>query len=240
MPNTFVVYTNDNDRNPLLRIYFRTSMFEKGINVNRMIETVEALLNLTVRGVPGIIGTQVAKMDKHHMRMPDGGLKEQKIYYITTTGTNMEAILKLPYFDHNYTQSDSIQEVYRICGIAAANTKIVQELTAVVVDKCDVAHRHYTVYADEMTFSGLVTSIDRYGSAKRDAPIMLRISDSSPLAVIEESALLNAKDRLSGVSPPIMLGKNPRVGDLYNSFLLNESFIRKRMGSTNLTDMLTA
>jgi len=240
MPNTFVVYTNDNDRNPLLRVYFRTAMFEKGITVNRMIETVEALLNLTVRGVPGIIGTQIAKMDKHHTRLPDGSLSAQKIYYITTTGTNMEAILKLPYFDHNYTQSDSIQEVYRMCGISAANTKIVQELTLVVADKCDVAHRHYTVYADEMTFSGLVTSIDRYGSAKRDASFMLRISDSSPLAVIEEIALVNAKDRLSGVSPPIMLGKNPRVGDLYNSFLLNEAFIRKRMGSTNLADMLVA
>lgn len=237
-PNTFVVYSNDNDRNPILRIYFRTAMFEKGITVNRMTETVEALLDLTVRGVPGIIGAQVAKMDKHHTRLPDGSLKAETIYYITTSGTNMEAILKLPYFDHRYTQSDSIQEVYRMCGIAAANTKIVQELTLVVSDKCDVAHRHYTVYADEMTFSGLVTSIDRYGSAKREASFMLRISDSSPLSVIEDSALANARDRLTGVSPPIMLGKNPRVGDLYNSFVLNEEFIRKKMGTTNLTDML--
>lgn len=234
-PGTYVVYTNDNDRSPQLRIYVRTSMFDKGITLQNMKDLTNEILNLTVRGVEGIQGASVNDEPvKMHVRADDGSLKAEDIYYITTMGTNLEAILELPYFDHRYTQSDSIQEMYKVFGIASANTKIVQELKSVISSVNDkITHRHYTVYADEMTSSGLVTSIDRYGSAKRDAPILLRISDSSPVDVIMESALSHAKDRLSGVSPPIMLGKNPRVGDLYNSFVLNEAFIRELFGGQN-------
>jgi hypothetical protein len=89
------------------------------------------------------------------------------------------------------------------------------------------------VYADEMIYSGRITSIDRYGTAKRDASILLRISDASPISVIEESAINGATDNLKGVSPPLMLGKNPRVGDLYNSFKWDENFVDSNIKKTS-------
>ncbi len=77
-----------------------------------------------------------------------------------------------------------------------------------------------------MTFTGSVTSIDRYGSAKRDASILLRISDASPIAVIEDSATNGYSDLLKGVSAPITIGQKPIVGDLYNTFCLDEEFVK--------------
>ena len=119
--------------------------------------------------------------------------------------------------------------MFDICGITAGRQKIINELKHQVEGS---SHRHYTIYADEMTYTGVITSIDRYGSSKRESSMLVRISDASPVAVIEESAINGFVDELSGISPPIMIGKNPNVGDLYNSFELDEDFV-----SANIKDL---
>ena len=58
----------------------------------------------------------------------------------------------------------------------------------------------------------------------------------SPIAVIEESAVNATEDNLKGVSPPIMNGKNPRIGDLYNTFKIDEEFVKQNV--ENLEDIL--
>jgi hypothetical protein len=123
--------------------------------------------------------------------------------------------------------------VAKIYGIAAGKNKALNELRY-QVDKA--SFRHYTVYADEMTYTGSVTSIDRYGSAKRDASIMLRISDASPIAVIEDSATNGLTDNLKGVSAPVMLGAKAKIGDLFNTFCLDEEFVKQHV--RNLDTML--
>lgn len=228
-PDVHIVYTSDNAENIIVRIYMRSVMIRRPVITSDYIrEIADNIQNTVIRGVPGIRAAFVKDGTKT-VKAPDGSLEERAYHYIFTDGTNLEAILENPYIDPYTVQSDSIIEMYNIFGIGSSREKIIYEFRDQVGEP---SYRHFTVYADEMTVSGRVTSIDRYGTAKRDASIMLRISDASPISVIEESAINGVSDYLKGVSPPLMLGKNPRVGDLYNTFKWDEEFVDSQIKST--------
>lgn len=229
-PDTHIVYTSDNAENIIVRIYVRTIMIRKAnITTEIMRNLADDLQDTVIRGVQGIRATFVKEGTKT-VRGEDGALTERQYYYIFTDGTNLEAMLENPYINPYTIQSDSIIEMYDIFGIGASREKIIYEFRDQVGEP---SYRHFTIYADEMTFSGKVTSIDRYGTAKRDASILLRISDASPISVIEESAINGATDYLKGVSPPLMLGRNPRIGDLYNIFKWDETFVDNNIKKTS-------
>jgi DNA-directed RNA polymerase beta' subunit len=229
-PDTHIVYTSDNADNIIMRIYVRAIMIRKAIITTDIMESVaEDIQNTIIRGVQGIRATFVKEGNKT-VRADDGSLVERHYYYIFTDGTNLSAILENPYINPYTVQSDSIVEMYDVFGIGSSREKIINEFRDQVGEP---SYRHFTVYADEMIYSGRITSIDRYGTAKRDASILLRISDASPISVIEESAINGATDNLKGVSPPLMLGKNPRVGDLYNSFKWDENFVDSNIKKTS-------
>ena len=225
-PFTHIVYTHDNADRVIMRVYIR-NVFAKKSEVTRLQvrQLTNDMLDTVIRGVPGIQAAYVQATNVAKLQ-PDGSLKSTRIYNIFTDGTNMEAILENPYIDPTTAQSDSIIEMAEIFGIQCGRTKIIDELRHQV----DAAsYRHYTVYADEMVYPGYVTSIDRYGSKKRESSFMLQISDASPLAVIEEAALNSKSDPLRGVSPPIMVGKNPEIGDLYNTFKVDPTFVNDNL-----------
>lgn len=232
-PATHVVYSVDNSDNVIIRVYVRNIISKKAeINTDQMVELAEMLLSTVIRGIKGIKAAYVQEAARTELK-PDGSLSNENNYFIFTDGTNLEKVLGNPYIDPDSVHSDSIIEMNEVCGIAAARQKIISELKHQIEGS---SHRHYTIYADEMTFNGTVTSIDRYGSAKRESSVMLRISDASPIAVIEEAAANGYSDNLSGVSAPIMLGKSPNIGDLYNTFKLDEDFVSEHV--KNLSDVL--
>lgn len=229
-PYVFIVYTTDNADSIIMRIYFRNTISKKyTISKSKIIDIRNEMLKTVIRGVPGIYNTFVTKRMKNVIA-EDGSIETKEIYQIETTGTNLRRILENPYLDLTRVKTNSIIETAEVFGIAAARNKISNEL---YYQYDGAAYQHYLVYADEMTFTGEVTSIDRYGNTKRDAEIMARMSDASQISVIEEAAMNSAKDGLTGVSACIMMGKNPRVGTLYNSIVLDEEFIKKNTKSTS-------
>lgn len=238
-PFTHVVYSVDNSENMIVRIYLEQSntISKKSfITIKQMRDLVDGnkgILNTVVRGIDGINAAYVEEATRN-TRQPDGSIKPEKIFRIFCAGTNMNGILMNPFIDHKTAQSDSIMEMKEHFGIESGRLKGLQELREQIGDAA--SYRHFTIYVDEMSYNGDMTSIDRYGSAKRNSSIMLRISDASPLSVIEESAINAATDNLKGVSPPIMVGRNPHVGDLFNTFKLDESFLSGRI--KNLSTLL--
>jgi DNA-directed RNA polymerase II subunit RPB1 len=233
-PATHIVYSTDNSDSIIMRIYLRNAFVKKGItNVQQVTDIVDEFMALIVRGIEGINAAYVKEGSINELQ-EDGAIIKEKIFYIFTNGTNLEKILENPYIDPDNAQSDSIMEIYDLFGITAARNKIISELKHQVDGS---SHRHYTIYADEMTHTGVVSSIDRYGSSKRESSILLRISDASPVSVIEESAINAFTDDLSGISPPLMIGASPRVGSLYNPFKLDEDFVSERI--KNLDDVIS-
>jgi hypothetical protein len=121
--------------------------------------------------------------------------------------------------------TDAIQELASTLGIEAARYRIISEMRS-LVDKCNV--RHYMIYADEMTRTGRVTSIERGGLSLREANnVSLRAGTGAPVQVFTDAAVNTRCDTLSGVSGPLTFGEIPRLGTLYNSFAIDAEVIKK-------------
>jgi len=233
-PSTYVVYSANNADTAIMRIYLSNTFSKKAITLETVTDFVVELRDLVVRGVPGVKAAYV-KEGKRSVKTDDGSITSEKYYYLFTDGTNLERILENPYIDPNTVQSDSIQEMLELFGIGAACQKIRSELKHQIPK---LSNKHYAVYADEMTSTGTISQISRHGSAARKSSALQRISDANPINVIEETASINTRDKLTGISPAIMMGKSPRVGDLYNTFLINESFVKANV--KNLESILEA
>jgi len=232
LPFTYIVYTTDNADNMIMRIYIRSTVPKKGIvNWEYITDLVTndktGILKIIIRGIEGITAAYV-KEESRNMLHEDGAVKPEKINYIFTDGTNIKGVLMNAWIDKTNIKGDSVRENHEIYGLNAARNVIINELW----DQIGTASMcHFTLYADEMCYNGNITSIDRYGSEKRDSGMMQRISDANPISVIENSAVNAMTDPLKGVSAPIMVGRNPHVGDLYNSFKLDETFIEENVKS---------
>jgi DNA-directed RNA polymerase beta' subunit len=116
----------------------------------------------------------------------------------------------------------------RVLGIEAARRAIITGMSNLAIS--DINSRHYMLYADEMTVTGRVTSIESAGLRTREnSNILLRVGASSPMATLEEAALNNMVDAVSGVTAPLLLGSVPKVGSIYNSFQVNREFVKENV-----------
>lgn len=222
-PDTFIVYTPENSTQIVIRIYMRNTMFRGEVNINNVKNIKDQVLSTIIRGVDGITNTNVVKMIRNKINDDGSVTRGDNIWGISTNGTNMPGVLSNKYIDRYSLQTDAIQEISRILGVEAARQKIVSELRN-LVDVCN--HRHYLVYADEMTYTGKVTSIESSGLKNREASnILLRTGFSAPLATLEDAAINSLEDSVTGVTAPLIIGSTPRIGTLYNSYHINEEFV---------------
>ena len=229
-PELFIIYSPENSKEVFIRCYMKSNQFKQ---TNSYYETNilpldDNIRNVIVRGVKDIISTAVIDVVKH-LYTSDNRLELKKVYGIATVGSNLPAILSNVYIDPYRTQSDSIEETERVFGITAARNKIINEIMIAF----DSANRlHCTLFADEMTYSGSVTSIQKTGLQKREmANIMLRLSFQTPISVIQSAAISGMVDRISNISGPLIMGTNPSIGSTYNKLVVNEEFVSKNMAN---------
>jgi DNA-directed RNA polymerase II subunit RPB1 len=232
-PDLYVVYTPENAPEIIIRIYMRLSMkdirgntvFKGVIGTDNIVDLAKEILETIIRGVNGIINTNVVKREQTYIA-EDGSLAVKEIFGIETVGTNFYGVLSNRYIDGLRIQTDAIMETYRMLGIEAARLKIISELRK--LSPCN--HRHYLVYADEMTRTGRVTSIERGGLSAREASnYLLRIGFSSPIQTLEEASVNAVVDEVTGVTAPLLVGSIPRFGTLYNSIHIDAEMVRNNM-----------
>ncbi len=226
-PEVYFVHTPETAPKIIIRAYFSASLFK---NVHLSLKTIKNALdkinNCVVRGVDKIINTEVSELIKSYIDA-DGSIKNKKIYIIQTTGSNLAKILENPYIDPYATQSNSVTEIEEIFGIDAARNKIIAELMALMEN---ALYANCALIADEMTFSGSVTGIQKSGLAIREKEnVPLRMSFQSPLDVLKTAGLENARTKVTGISGPIILGQVSKVGTIYNDVVLNQEFIQKEL-----------
>lgn len=230
-PETFIIYNSEGSKEMIMRIYLR-NIQKQVINLDYLRKLIVKILNTSMRGVPGIHSCFVN--ETMNTVKENGNIINKKEYFISTSGTNLRGVFMLPWVDRYRTQTDSIEENVINFGIDAGRNKTISEYRNQVGD--GVSIRHFMIYADEMSWTGVVTSVNRHGSAKRDSSFLLRISDSSPIGIIETTSVNGAQDKLNGFSAPLMVGRNPYIGDLYNNFVLDEEFINEN--TNNIDDIL--
>jgi DNA-directed RNA polymerase II subunit RPB1 len=229
-PGVYTVYTGENDPDTIIRVYFRKTALKgiKNVTIDSVLALKDKMLQSIIRGINGIINAEATSLIRHHIA-PDGSiLRSQNLFGVMTTGTNITGVVNSDILgkriDIYNIQTDAIQEMYELFGIEAARAKIISELRELVAS-CN--HRHYLVYADEMTFTGEVTSIEAPGLKARDPNnILLRMGFKAPLNAMEEAAANHITTEIEGVSAPLMLGATPRVGTTYNDCVYNVDMLR--------------
>lgn len=221
----FIMYTPENAEQVYLRVYLRnvavrpTNQFYE-----EYVKPAIAQLKATViRGIDGILATQVVRVMRHEVDV-QGKLARGDAYGIYCTGNNMAELLAHPLVDPYRTQTDSITEIERLYGIAAARSKIINEIA---VTMPAASQFHSSVFADEMCYSGCVTSIQRVGLQKREmANVTLRLSFQTPVQVIQEAAINGMVDRITGISGPLIMGTNVQCGTAYNAVIVDQEAVK--------------
>jgi DNA-directed RNA polymerase II subunit RPB1 len=224
-PSIFFVYTPENADDIIIRCYIQNTITKHGatkINEEFIIELMNEMRKTVIRGVRGIKSTDVINLVKSYVD-DEGAISTKITYGIATNGSNLEDIMDNEYIDRYRSQTDSILEFESMFGIEAARHKIINELRK---EMSDVSKEHCTIYADEMTYSGHVTSIHRTGLQKREMNnVTLRLSFQSPIQVIENAATDGLIDKISGISGPLIMGSSPNIGTTYNKLIINEQFV---------------
>lgn len=216
-PEIFVVYTPINLDDIVIRIY--TTITNE---LDDIIQLSETISNSIIRGIDNIISTEVISVLQSYVD-EDLSIKNKKIYAIHTQGTNLEEVLNNPYVDKLKTHTDSIIEYFNMYGVAATREKIIIEMVKTLEG---VSKEHVSIYADEMLYSGIVTSIHKSGLQKREmSNVTLRLSFQSPIQTLEDACINGLVNNITGISGPLILGASPCIGTSYNKIIINEQFI---------------
>ena len=203
-PGIFIVHTPENSEKIILRVYIRAESIKGAVDQLSIESFKNSLLDIIIRGKPSIKYTNVVHMIRNEIK-PDGSIdRNANLFGIETIGTNLPEILINKFVDPYRTQTNSIEETALIFGIEAARYQIISELR-IIVDICN--YRHYAIIADEMTFNGKVTSIEKAGlDARERHNVLLRAGRSSPTPVFEDAGINTIKNKVYGISK-IMLVK---------------------------------
>lgn len=235
-PYMYIVYTPQNTDNLILRIYFRNEITKKAGTVDDYIKNLIPVIKSTVaRGVSGVKQATVVK-DKIPRTIvnQDGSLTTKSIYIIDTDGTNLEEVVTMNGINTQTLQSDSITEIAEQYGIEAARSVIMNELKIIVPSTMTdgLSHSHFTLYADEMTFTGTVTGIEKVGLSKREPNnCFLNMSMGKPIQEIENAAFKGTINPISGITSKLFIGQSPNIGSKYNTVTINENFVSQNVTS---------
>lgn len=239
-PGIFVAYTPEHAEHVILRVYLRNIMSKNMSQTKDIAPIAGTLLDTIIRGIHGIINANVVELPRHKVG-PDGAVVREVGYYgIRTLGTNLVGVLQHPAVDAPKVITDAIQEIAKVFGIEAARMRIATELRNLM--NLGINYRHFSIYADEMTWTGRVTSIEAGGlKARETSNILLRVGFSSPIATLEDASVRGSTDIVGGITAPFLIGSVPQIGTQYNKFHVNRDFIKANvMRPDDVLDSLIA
>jgi hypothetical protein len=155
------------------------------------------------------------------------------VFAVQTVGTNIYGVLSNRRIDPLRIVSSSLGDTEKIFGLAACRQTIVREIRRFMGSSAPNV-RHLLLYADEMTRTGRVTSLEKGGVNLRErGNVFLRMAMSAPTQVLQDAATGGASGRLYGVSSYLMLGRPPPLGTTWNEFSMDEEFIRSNKKSVD-------
>lgn len=234
-PDVYFTYNNEQSKVIHINAFVTLKMLGNEHNLDRMISFVDELLAINIRGIEGIVTAQVKK--RKITKIVNDKLEKVEEYYISTVGSNIVGCLAYAYetinnanikqyitIDPTRIQTDNISEVENIYGIEAARMKIVNELKNIIDD---LFVSYYLIYADEMTYTGEYTAIDKGGLTKRESNPLLGMAYEAPVVTLEKN--INNRDLIpvTGISGPMLMGTVPKIGTMYNDLIVDPEFVKK-------------
>jgi DNA-directed RNA polymerase subunit A" len=166
----------------------------------RLLEAMEALKVIHISGITGIKRALIKK--------EEGGE-----YVIYTEGTNLAEVLRVDGVDKTRTISNSIFEIYKVLGVEAARTVIMQEAGRTLSEQgLTVDLRHIMLVADVMTNEGDIQAIGRHGISGKKTSVLARAAFEITAAHLLRAAITGEVDELKGVAENIIVGQPITIG----------------------------
>ena len=137
--------------------------------------------------------------------------KDGDEYVVSTSGTNLKAILKHKAVDHTRTISNDIHEVAEVLGIEAARYVIIEELKKAYGDM-EVDLRHFSLLADLLTYDGYYEAVGRTGVAGKKGSVFARAAFEETGKHLTEAAIWGEVEHLKGVVENLIVGLPVKVG----------------------------
>ena len=228
----FVIHNRETDPQIRLRIYVRVGYFGKNQATEENLDNlISELLASPIRGVSGIQNVDVVPIIRQTIDPVTGGIVKNSVFAIKTVGTNIYGVALHRQIDPYSIISTSIGDTYKMFGIAAARQKIISELSA-TVESAKPSVRHIQIYADVMTCTSKVTSLEQSGLVTREKNNPLLLSAlADPGKHLREAAVRGKTNTIYGAAAALMVGDVPKYGTYYCNVSVNEEFVKKNTKS---------
>jgi DNA-directed RNA polymerase subunit A" len=127
---------------------------------------------------------------------------------ITTKGSNLSEILKVPEIDTDRTFTNDILEINKVFGIEAARASIVRELSFTFESNgIDINKRHIAILADLMCFNGKVKGVVRTGITGEKKSPFARASFEETVKHILNASFSNERENFKGIIENLIVGQ---------------------------------
>ncbi len=165
----------------------------------RLQRMVELLRETKIKGIDGIRRAIIR-------RKGDG-------YVLYSEGSNLSAILELPFVDPAKTTTNNIMEIYEVLGVEAARNAIVKEASETLGEQgLTVDIRHIMLVSDIMTNDGDVKAIGRHGISGRKSSVLARAAFEITAHHLLRAAVSGEVDYLDGVAENVIVGQPVTLG----------------------------
>jgi DNA-directed RNA polymerase II subunit RPB1 len=227
----FIVHSPETMTTPTIACYVRLSALTGAAGHRVNIDNLEEEIRSTVlRGVSGIISASVTEFTKTVVA-PDGSLETDTVFAIRTRGTNLKTMLQIEELDARLCQTNSIHEMADVLGIIPAYRKLITEMR---VSFSGPAYAHFTIFASEMCFTGMVTGITKAGASLRNNDVLPRASHISPIPTIVEAAINGVENKIRGASASLMLGGTiADIGTTASKIIIDEDAIHEMQSAVD-------
>ena len=148
-------------------------------------------------------------------------------FVIDTEGIDLDFIKTLQSIDQRRTQCNDIFAIRAAYGIEAARAALLKEMhTVLSFDGSYVNIRHLMVIIDWMTWSGHINALTRHGVKKMmdNTTPLKRATFEQPVEIFHHAAVNGLRDKLSGISEQLLLGKYAKCGSYYNEIVTDKSY----------------
>jgi DNA-directed RNA polymerase beta' subunit len=145
--------------------------------------------------------------------------KDEDRWYAETTGTNLEALLRLDIVDPFKTYSNNLWDIYDLFGIEGARAFLMFEFTKIMPN---IDAGYVELVADRMTVSGKLRSISRYTRKTENVSVLSKATFEETLSNFTQAAFSNTIDPLVGCSASLICGKIASIGTGLNDLLCNK------------------
>jgi len=222
-PTNIAYIATEHTMDSVTRVYV---FFHAGIEQN-VVRTIcyEITTSLIVHGSGFFTNASVIEHKNNYYTDEHDNLKTRKSYRIEANGLNLKYVLSQPEVDPEYTFSNDINETIELYGIEEARGRIFEELLLEAAESSDlksILQRHFRMYADHITYHGILMFITRHALLRNPRlDVLAKMSFEETHTFVRQAIREGRAIPIDAQIPRTLYGLEPRSGSGFSKILLD-------------------